>query len=423
VCSPSTVSIFLGNGDGTFQPHVDYAVGTATDLNGDGKLDLAVTNAFDGTVSILLGNGDGTFQPQVIYATAGSSAWQSIVVGDFNGDGKLDLAVSCGSVVSVLLGNGDGTFKAHLDSGVGGISLAAGDFNGDGKLDLVETGGGLLSVLLGNGDGTFILKEQYAGGSAVAASDLRRNGILDLIVSGTASVNGNIAVAILLGNGDGTFQAATNYGTGSSPFGFTLADLNGDGKLDLALADSGCAIVGNPCTGILTISDNVPGSPQAVPLSGIGAAAPDFSITPASGSPTSLTINAGQNATIQLGRHTFGSVHRHGQPKLRYHSESESGAQLRPFEFVSADQRQWNAVGDSKRGNDRTRDFKWAALPRFAAGTSAACLRFDVTGLSVAEGVGSQAFTGPVCPFYTAGFKFVDVMWEWFLSTHLTRDL
>ena len=255
-CSPTTVSVLLGNGDGTFQPHVDYPVGklpsslVAADFNGDGKLDLAVANASDGTVSILLGNGDGTFQPQVVYATAGASGWQSVVVGDFNGDGKLDLAVSCGSVVSVLLGNGDGTFRTHIDSGAGGISLAAGDFNGDGKLDLAVTGGGLLSVLIGNGDGTFVLAEQYLGGSEVAASDLSGKGILDLVISYAGGPNGDTydSVAVLLGNGDGTFQSAVNYGTSHSPFGFVLADLNGDGKLDLAVADSGCQVVGGPCT-------------------------------------------------------------------------------------------------------------------------------------------------------------------------------
>jgi hypothetical protein len=107
-CGPGTVSILLGNGDGTFQPHLDLSVGTrpssiiAADFNGDGKLDFAAACTHDSAVSVLLGNGDGTFRSQVVYPTAASSdyLWQSIVVGDFNGDGKIDLATSCASVVS-----------------------------------------------------------------------------------------------------------------------------------------------------------------------------------------------------------------------------------------------------------------------------------------------------------------------------------
>lgn len=261
ICSPSTVSILLGNGDGTFQPHFDYGVGTlpssllAADLDGDGKLDLAVSNVSDSTVSILLGKGNGTFQPQVVYATTVQFSWASVVLGDFNGDGKLDLAVSCGAHVSVLPGNGDGTFKTHIDSGPGGTSLAAGDFNGDGKLDIVVATGadpaarGLSNVLLGNGDGTFVLTSQYPGGASLSVSDLNGDGNLDLVVAGAGNQVNLTSVLVMLGNGNGTFQDGVQYGTGNIPLGTVIADLNGDGTPDLAVADSGCSISVNPCTG------------------------------------------------------------------------------------------------------------------------------------------------------------------------------
>ena len=259
-CTSSTVSILLGNGDGTFQPHIDLAVGAlpssvvAADFNGDGKMDLAVANSFDATVSVLLGNGDGTFQPQTTYATAATRPnmpLQSVTVGDFNNDGKLDLAVTCSSVISVLPGKGDGTFGPHIDSGVGGLFLAAGDFNGDGKLDLAVDGpneGGYptLWVLLGIGDGTFVLQSQYTGGNSVAVADVNGDGKPDLLVPGiSVAANVGINVGILLGNGDGTFQPAVDYGTASSPSSLVLADLNGDGKLDLAVVtSSGCTPIG-----------------------------------------------------------------------------------------------------------------------------------------------------------------------------------
>ena len=122
------MSVLLGNGDGTFQPQVTYAVGSdpgdivAGDFTGDGHIDLAVANSGDNTVSVLLGNGDGTFQPQVTY-TVGSDP-DAIVAGDFTGDGHIDLAVanSGDNTVSVLLGNGHGTFQPQVTYAVGSVS-------------------------------------------------------------------------------------------------------------------------------------------------------------------------------------------------------------------------------------------------------------------------------------------------------------
>ena len=190
---------------------------------GTGNLDLAVTDSSTNAVDILKGNGDGTFQPQpVATLTVGANPF-SIVAGDF-GNGHLDLAVADANAndVSVLLGNGDGTFQAAIHSpttssgvfnangvaaGTAPIDIVAGDFNGDGRLDLAtgNVGSSDISVLLGKGDGTF---EEPPGSvvgndpAAVATGDFTGNGNL-----GVAVVNqGSNSVTILPGNGDGTFQ-------------------------------------------------------------------------------------------------------------------------------------------------------------------------------------------------------------------------
>jgi hypothetical protein len=133
------------------------------DFNGDGRIDLAVTASAVGQIDILLGNGDGTFQPPVTYA-AGGKRPQSVAVGDFNGDGNLDLVVAnTGSQsVGVLLGNGDGSFQKAASYGVESIptSVAIGDLNNDGKPDLAvglgcSSCGGGFAIFLGNGDGAF----------------------------------------------------------------------------------------------------------------------------------------------------------------------------------------------------------------------------------------------------------------------------
>src|SRR5690349_13147249 len=249
----------LGNGDGTFQTTVNYAAGSlpgfvaAGDFNKDGKPDLVAANdSSGGGVSVLLGNGDGTFGTRVSYGTAPGS--YAIAVADFNRDGKLDLAVanqglgSSGTNVSLLLGNGDGTFQSAVNyvTGFGPSFVAASDLNGDGKLDLIVANQGMMtnvadlvngsvSVLLGNGDGTFQPSVNYIDGMSalsVAVSDLNGDGKLDVAV---AIHKGNVVV--LSGNGDGTLQAPVDYGAGSEPSFVVAGDFNSDGRPDLAVAN------------------------------------------------------------------------------------------------------------------------------------------------------------------------------------------
>jgi hypothetical protein len=326
----STVSVLIGNGDGTFQAPVAYATGanpnwTAVgDFNRDGKLDLAASNSTDNTVSILLGNGNGTFQARVDHTVGQGPA--CVVAADFNGDGKLDLAIAdniATGQVNILLGNGDGTFQQAVNyaAGNGAINLTAADLNGDGRLDLVvaNSGDNTVSVLLGNGNGTFQQQTQYATGvqpRQVAAGDLNGDGRLDLAVANTAGNNGasvllqdetltvwppqlNFGVQVVGTRSTAQKISMTNVGTSTvtlsiaitGPDSTDFGEKNNCGK-SLA-AGASCAIgvafqptqVG-PRSASVTITDNAPGSPQIVPLSGVGVlSGPNATLL-----PTSLTF-------------------------------------------------------------------------------------------------------------------------------------
>jgi hypothetical protein len=280
-----TVSVLLGNGNGTFQGQATFATGESPesvavgDFNRDGRLDLAVTNFSDSTVGILLGNGDGTFQAQVTYFVPNP---QGIAVADFNHDGNIDLAVTGiaqGAILDILLGVGDGTFVPQffiqLPQNAFGFRLAAGDLRNNGTQDVVvpDLDTANVYVFLGNNDGTFQAPVTYAVNAPpdqVALGDVSGDGVLDLVVPATGGCGcgspqasgicgcvaaqgdgprrkgeqlvpgrpaGGEVVSVLLGRGDGTFAAKTDYAVGSSPTVAALADLNGDGLLDIATSD------------------------------------------------------------------------------------------------------------------------------------------------------------------------------------------
>jgi hypothetical protein len=230
-----------------FSPATNFTVGSNPqgvaigDFNGDGKSDLAVANISSNNVSILLGTGTGTFGAATNF-TVGTTP-VSVAIGDFNGDGKSDLAVANFSTnnVSILLGTGTGTFGAatNFTVGSGPISVAIGDFNGDGISDLAvaNQGSNNVSILLGTGTGTFGAATNFTVGSvptSVAIGDFNGDGKSDLAVANGTSNN----VSILLGTGIGTFGAATNFTVGTNPQFVAIGDFNGDGKSDLAAANA-----------------------------------------------------------------------------------------------------------------------------------------------------------------------------------------
>jgi hypothetical protein len=241
----NSISVLLGNGTGSFPTHTQYGVpGNPVaiihgDFNGDGKQDVATADQRLSNVSVLLGNGDGTLQTHQEFATGAEPV--AIATADLNGDGKVDIVTANlnANTVSVLLGNGDGTFKTHKDygTGKGPSAVAIGDFNGDGKLDLavVNNTDATVSIMLGNGDGTFQTAVPYAtaiGPNSVVVGNFTSADILDVAV-GTS----NKLVSVLLGNGNGTLQNHKDYTIGANSGAIAAADVASNGKLSLITAN------------------------------------------------------------------------------------------------------------------------------------------------------------------------------------------
>ncbi len=263
---PTYVDVQLLSSTGSVLQDQQYPVGPggsfilAGDFNGDGKPDLAVSNngsgSTTGSVSVLLNNGNGTFQAAQTTAVNGFPF--SLALGDFNGDGKLDVAVSDdgNALVWVLPGNGNGTLgtpASYPTGGGNGLSLVAADFNGDGIFDLAMSKLNGVSVLIGNGDGTFkapILTNTADDISYAAFADLNHDGKMDLAVA----YQHLSMISVLLGKGDGTFQTPVNYGATAYTNSFGILPLDDGTFLVVTYDNNSSQLVAAYCPGDGTLN-------------------------------------------------------------------------------------------------------------------------------------------------------------------------
>jgi flagellin-like hook-associated protein FlgL len=249
----TTLSIIIGNGNGTFKVDQTYAASTwvpfgATlgDLNGDGALDIVVTDLGIPYIGVLFNNGDGTFSARTSYqAPSGClTGFSNVTLGDLNGDSSLDIIATCSGsdAIQVFLNGGSGTFIPSLSFAAGdsAFDLTSADFNGDGLDDIAVTNrsDGTITIFESIGDGTLEQVSLLSAGPGdwprgIRAEDMNNDGIIDVV---TALNQANV-VGIFWGSGNGMFETIQTEAVGNEPFGIEVADFNGDGIIDIASAD------------------------------------------------------------------------------------------------------------------------------------------------------------------------------------------
>jgi hypothetical protein len=252
----STIGIFLGFGNGTFSSQTTHSTGNNSepisiavgDFNNDSRLDIVVANSGDYNIGIFLGYGNGTFSSQVTFSTGSNSNPNSVAVADFNNDSRLDIVVANHGAdhIGFFFGYGDGTFSDIITYSTGSYSslesVVVGDFNNDGRLDVAVANSGTdnIGVFFGNGNGIFSSQTTFSTGNgsqpyALAIGDFNNDNQLDIAIANL----GNNNFGVLLGCVNGTFFSQLTYSTGdgSQPHFIAVAEFNNDSRLDVVIAN------------------------------------------------------------------------------------------------------------------------------------------------------------------------------------------